>query len=83
MSAPARSYRAKLFQTGGSQAVRLPRQCRLPGTEVTVRRVGEAVVIEPIPSGWSADFVDFILSPPEEILVRRQPRRHERERIKL
>lgn len=40
--------RAKLFTHGGSQAVRLPKAFRFEGTEVAVRREGEAVVLEPI-----------------------------------
>jgi len=40
--------RAKLFQHGGSQAVRLPKAFRFEGSEVTVRRDGEAVILEPI-----------------------------------
>lgn len=40
--------RAKLFMHGGSQAVRLPKAFRFEGTEVSVRRVGEAVVLEPV-----------------------------------
>ena len=41
--------RAKLFQNGGSQAVRLPKECRFPEdqTEVTVRREGRRVILEP------------------------------------
>ncbi len=42
------SARAKLFKHGGSQAVRLPRAFRFEGTEVSVRRQGDAVVLEPI-----------------------------------
>ena len=39
--------RAKLFKTGGSQAVRLPRRFRFPGqTEVLIRREGNRVVLE-------------------------------------
>jgi antitoxin VapB len=38
---------AKLFMHGRSQAVRLPKEFRLPGTEVGVRRVGRAVLLEP------------------------------------
>lgn len=46
-------YTAKLFTNGGSQAVRLPKQFRLPGTAVRVRRVGNGVLLEPIePPGW-------------------------------
>ena len=39
---------AKLFQHGGSQAVRLPKAFRFEGTEVTVRREGDAVILEPV-----------------------------------
>ena len=39
---------AKLFMHGRSQAVRLPKEFRLPGKEVRVRRLGNAVVLEPI-----------------------------------
>jgi antitoxin VapB len=38
---------AKLFKHGGSQAVRLPKAFRLPGTEVIVERRGEAVLLTP------------------------------------
>lgn len=42
--------RAKLFMHGGSQAVRLPKAFRLEGSEVTVRREGDKVILEPIPN---------------------------------
>ena len=38
---------AKLFVTGGSQAVRLPKEYRFNGTEVFIRKEGKAVIIEP------------------------------------
>jgi antitoxin VapB len=49
--------RAKLFQNGGSQAVRLPRECRFPEgqREVTVRREGARVILEPV-DVWPDDF---------------------------
>ena len=40
--------RAKLFTHGGSQAVRLPKAFRFEGVEVTVRREGDAVILEPL-----------------------------------
>jgi len=40
--------RAKLFTHGGSQAVRLPKAFRFEGAEVTVRREGDAVILEPV-----------------------------------
>ena len=47
---------AKLFMHGRSQAVRLPKAFRMPGTEVRVRRVGEGVLLEPIEADVDAWF---------------------------
>ena len=41
-------HTAKVFANGRSQAVRLPKAFRFSGKEVSVRRDGEAVVLEPI-----------------------------------
>ena len=46
--AMAETGTAKLFKHGRSQAVRLPMEFRLPGTEVRVRRIGRSVLLEPI-----------------------------------
>ena len=40
--------RAKLFAHGGSQAVRLPKAFRFDGKEVSIRRDGDRVILEPI-----------------------------------
>jgi len=40
---------AKLFKHGGSQAVRLPKAFRFAGTEVSVEREGESVILRPLP----------------------------------
>jgi antitoxin VapB len=42
------TMRAKLFRNGRSQAVRLPREFRFEGDEVTIRRDGDAVILEPV-----------------------------------
>jgi antitoxin VapB len=48
--------RAKLFQNGGSQAVRLPKACRFVAQrEVLARREGRRVILEPADE-WSAEF---------------------------
>ncbi len=49
--------RAKLFQNGGSQAVRLPAKCRFPDgqREVLVKRVGRKVILEPVDE-WTPQF---------------------------
>ena len=43
---PAR--RAKVFWTGRSQAVRLPKEFRFTAKEVSVRRDGARVILEPV-----------------------------------
>jgi antitoxin VapB len=59
---------AKLFRHGRSQAVRLPKEFRLPGTEVRVRRVGRGVLLEPMESAfdvtaWFAKLDDYMDEP--------------------
>lgn len=40
----------KLFKNGRSQAVRIPREFELPGTDAIMRREGRGIVIEPAPA---------------------------------
>ncbi len=51
---------AKLFTTGRSQALRLPKEFRFPGTEVFIRRdpVTGEVILSPKPSSW-VEFFDL------------------------
>jgi antitoxin VapB len=50
--------RAKLFKSGGSQAVRLPKGYRFEGQdEVTIYRVGSRVILEPTRREWSPEFL--------------------------
>ena len=39
---------AKLFRNGRSQAVRLPKEFRFEGEEVSIRRQGDSVILEPV-----------------------------------
>jgi antitoxin VapB len=51
-----KTARAKLFRNGGSQAVRLPKECRFAAhREVLVRREGRRVILEPADE-WSDKF---------------------------
>ena len=57
--ADAEVARAKLFWNGRSQAVRLPRAFRFEGDEVSVRREGDAVILEPVRKrDWPAEYWD-------------------------
>jgi antitoxin VapB len=56
----AMADRAKLFKTGGSQAVRLPRAYRFQGqTEVTIKREGRRVVLEGARKAFSRRFLSL------------------------
>jgi antitoxin VapB len=43
---------AKLFKTGRSQAVRLPKAFRMSGDKVKIHREGNKVILEPIDVSW-------------------------------
>jgi antitoxin VapB len=60
--------RAKIFQNGGSQAVRLPKSCRFDEglEEVIVRRVGKKVILEPADT-WSEEFLECLGAWREDI----------------
>ena len=67
---------AKLFQTGRSQAVRLPKAFRFEGKEVFIKRVGDSVVLTPKTpekrlTFWQ-NWYDNLL-PLEEPIERNQP----------
>lgn len=44
---------AKIFWSGRSQAVRLPKDFRFDVRTVRIRRHGSAVILEPIPEDWA------------------------------
>ena len=66
---------AKLFWSGRSQAVRLPKRFRVQGRQVRITRCGNAIILEPIPETWEwldaiagtldKDFVEAVNEQPE------------------
>ena len=71
---------AKLFSSGRSQAVRLPKQYRFEGDSVLIKRVGSAVVL--LPRSATCDSLSEALEmfEPGLRLARKQPTRAERRR---
>jgi antitoxin VapB len=57
---------AKVFQSGNSQAVRLPKQFRFKGSEVEIYRRGDEVVLREKQRGLARAF-ELIANLPEEI----------------
>jgi antitoxin VapB len=71
--------RAKIFWSGRSQAVRLPKDYRLPGEEVRIRRHGSAVILEPMAEDWT--WLDTIVGKLDDDFVQavdEQPKQQER-----
>ena len=64
--------KAKLFQNGGSQAVRLPKDCRFEGAEVLIHREGTRIILEPIEPGWSPEFLREFSGPQDDSFPERQ-----------
>jgi antitoxin VapB len=67
---------AKVFWSGRSQAIRLPKAFRFDTREVRIRRHGAAVILEPIPDDWAwldrlpkqidDDFAEAVLEQPAQ-----------------
>jgi len=50
-----------LFLNGRSQAVRIPKELRFEGTEVSIRRLGDGVLIEPVKdAAWPRGYFESI-----------------------
>ena len=60
------SERAKLFVSGGSQAVRLPKAYRFENQrEVRISREGDRVILEPTRRRWSRSFLEISGTAPD------------------
>ena len=71
---------AKIFQNGRSQAIRLPKAFRLPGTEVKISREGDRIILEPLKQSWD-DWLLAIEQFSDDFMAqgREQPAVQERE----
>ena len=58
---------AKVFWSGRSQAVRLPKEFRFEQAEVRIRRQGQAVILEPVPTDWG--WLDALSGPVDQDFV--------------
>lgn len=64
---------AKLFQHGEHQAVALPDEFRFEGSEVYIKRVGDAVVLVPANGSWETLFSSLELFSDDFVEERNQP----------
>jgi len=64
---------AKLFKNGQSQAVRLPKEFRMIGDEVYIKRQGEAIILLPKKKSWAPLFDSLNQFTNEFKIERNQP----------
>ena len=67
---------AKIFITGRSQAVRLPKEFRFFGTDVYINKIGDMVILLPKEDPWASfvnsldqftsDFMETRNQPPQD-----------------
>jgi len=69
---------AKLFKNGNSQAVRLPKEFRLPGDEVYIKKQGETIVLFPKEKSWEPLFHSLNHFAKDFEMKRNQPRENQK-----
>ena len=57
---------ARVFTTGRSQAVRLPKEFRFDTDTVLVHREGNSVILEPVRE-WPAGYVESFAGVPDDL----------------
>ena len=72
---------AKVFKSGNSQAVRIPKEFHLKGDEVEIRRRGGALILRPKKQSW-ASLVNSLTKFTDDFMAegRRQPPVQDRSR---
>jgi len=71
--------KAKIFKNGSSQAVRLPKEFRLEGEEVYIKKNGNIVQLIPMTDSWDALFSSLDEFSDDFMQERQQPALDERE----
>ena len=72
---------AKVFWSGRSQAVRLPKEYRFDTKEVRIRRHGSGVILEPVAEDW--DWLDQLGPLDSDAVIAAQESLPEQERPAL
>jgi len=71
---------AKIFMNGASQAIRLPREFRLKGNEVCIKRVGSGILLFHKKDAWRLFSNALGKADPDFMADRKQPKRAEKRR---
>lgn len=72
---------AKIFKNGRSQAVRLPKNYRLEGEEVYVKKINDLVLLIPKDTAWKVLESGLDFFTPDFLQDRKQPAVQKRKEI--
>ncbi len=72
---------ARIFPSGRSQAVRLPKEYRFKGKDVMIKHFGNGVLLLPIDTSWTMLEASLQEFEPGFILKRVQPEEQRREEV--
>ncbi|MDO8277623.1 MAG: AbrB/MazE/SpoVT family DNA-binding domain-containing protein [Burkholderiaceae bacterium] len=64
---------ARLFQSGRSETVRLPKEYQFAGAEVVVQHFGSGVLLLPVDDPWQTLEAGLATFEPGFVLARQQP----------
>ena len=64
---------ARIFKSGHSQAVRLPKEFRFENDEVCIKKTGNAVVLLPVRHSWDSLFKSLDNFSEDFMIHREQP----------
>ena len=62
-----------LFRNGSNQAIRIPRDLELPGTEAIIRKEGQRLIIEPAPARTLRDLLPMLEPLDEDFAIEDLP----------
>lgn len=72
---------AKVFKSGNSQAVRIPKEFHLKGSEVEIQKKGDVLILRPTRKSWASFFEslgkfsdDFMGAGRKQLPVQRRKR---------
>jgi antitoxin VapB len=72
--------RAKVFWSGNSQAVRIPKDFRIDGDEVLIEKDDDRLIVKPLRRRWSRQFLESF-GAAADLKRPRQPRPQRRARV--
>lgn len=72
---------AKIFKSGNSQAIRLPKEFQFDGNEVYIKRVGQNIILTAKDDPWLSLLASLDKFSDDFMAERRQPPVEEREKL--